>query len=295
VDPAEAGPRRQLSPRRRARPSRGARDAFSGAYNQHLLARTYTILGEQDKAIGQLASLLRTCPNARKPSRVRLETQSGFRTMKQMVALAAVVWCGVIPIVPPEPTPGPSTAQDTLTLVLAADGNEARYRVREQLANLDFPNDAVGVTSAITGQLVLDATGRVVTGASTFVIDVTTLKSDKERRDGYLQRRTLETAQYPTVTLVPTALRGLPWPLPSSGTFAFEMEADLTIKAVTRTVRWQVEAVAADGAFSGRMSTSFPFEAFELTQPRVSVVLSVENEIRLEYDFRLVPAKVSGS
>jgi len=36
-----------------------SKDAFSGAYNQHLLARTYTILGEQDKAIEQLASLLR--------------------------------------------------------------------------------------------------------------------------------------------------------------------------------------------------------------------------------------------
>jgi polyisoprenoid-binding protein YceI len=211
------------------------------------------------------------------------------------VTLAAVVWSGVIPSVSLAPTPGVPTTQDTLTLVLAAEGNEARYRVREQLANLDLPNDAVGVTRAITGQLVLDAEGRVVPGASKFVIDLTTLESDKERRDGYLQRRTLETAQYPTVTLVPTALRGLPWPLPTSGTFAFEMEGDLTIKAVTRAVRWQVEAVAADGAFSGKASTSFPFEAFALAQPRVSVVLSVENEIRLEYDFRLVPAAPSGS
>jgi hypothetical protein len=63
--------------------------------------------------------------------------------------------------------------------------------VREQLANVDLPNDAVGATSAITGQLVLDAQGQVVPGASRFVIDVTTLKSDRERRDGYLQRRTL--------------------------------------------------------------------------------------------------------
>jgi len=35
------------------------KDAFSGAYNQHLLARTYTILGEQEKAIDQLEALLR--------------------------------------------------------------------------------------------------------------------------------------------------------------------------------------------------------------------------------------------
>jgi len=36
-----------------------SKDAFSGAYNQHLLARTYTIVGEQNKAIDQLEALLR--------------------------------------------------------------------------------------------------------------------------------------------------------------------------------------------------------------------------------------------
>lgn len=189
----------------------------------------------------------------------------------------------------------PGDTGKIVRLVLAPEGNEARYLVREQLANLDFPNDAIGATSAITGQLVLDADGTVVAAESRFVIDVTTLKSDKERRDGYLQRRTLETEQYPTVTLVPTALRGLPTPLPETGTFAFEMEGDLTIKNVTRSVRWQVSAVAERGGFSGKAATSFPFEAFQLTQPKVSVVLSVKNEIRLEYDFRLIPEPPSGS
>jgi polyisoprenoid-binding protein YceI len=215
--------------------------------------------------------------------------------MMPAVFVSALLWSGVVTLVSDVPVPTVATAQDTLTLVLAAEGNEARYRVREQLANVDLPNDAVGVTSAITGQLVLDAQGQVVLGASKFVIDMTTLKSDRERRDGYLQRRTLETEQYPTVTLAPTALRGLPWPLPAAGAFSFELEGDLTIRSVTRSVRWQVNATAGEGGFSGTAATSFPFEAFELTQPKVPIVLSVENEIKLEYDFRLVPASSSGS
>jgi polyisoprenoid-binding protein YceI len=189
----------------------------------------------------------------------------------------------------------PADTGKVVRLTLAPEGNEARYRVREQLVSLDFPNDAVGATSAITGSLALDAEGRVVPAESQFVIDVTTLKSDRERRDGYLQRRTLETAQYPTVTLVPTALHGLPWPLPASGTFAFEMDADLTIKGVTRPVRGRVEAAATPGGFSGTASTRFTFDTFALTKPRVSVVLSVVDEIRLEYDFHLVPDSTSGS
>jgi polyisoprenoid-binding protein YceI len=222
--------------------------------------------------------------------------------MMQNVMLAGLLWSGWPSAALMETSGRPSdlpaagaTVADTLRLVVAPAGNEARYLVREQLANLDLPNDAIGATSAITGQLVLDPEGRVVPGASKFVIDVTTLKSDKERRDGYVQRRTLETAQYPTVTLAPTALYGLPWPLPASGALSFEMQGDLTIKSVTRSVRWRVNAVAEGGGFSGKAATNFPFEAFELTQPKVSIVLSVENEIRLEYDFRLVPDTASGS
>jgi len=216
-----------------------------------------------------------------------------------VTGMACAAWlAAAAPTLTPRLEAQPLAAADTgqvLRLTVAPEGNEARYVVREQLVNLDLPNDAIGRTNAVTGQLVFDPSGAVVPAESKFTIDVTTLKSDKERRDGYLQRRTLETAQYPTVTLAPTAVRGMPWPLPTAGSFDFELDGDVTIKDVTRSVRWQVSATAAGGAFTGKAVTSFPFEAFNLTQPKVSVVLSVENEIRLEYDFHLVAEPASGS
>ena len=92
---------------------------------------------------------------------------------------------------------------------LAAAGNEARYRVREQLAGISLPGEAVGVTSAITGVVVLTSAGAVVPGTSTFVVDITGLKSDQARRDGYIERNTLQTAQFPKVELAIKELRGL--------------------------------------------------------------------------------------
>ena len=77
---------------------------------------------------------------------------------------------------------------------LAPAGNEARYRVKEQLAGVNLPGEAVGATSAITGVVVLTPTGAVVPGTSSFVVDITGLKSDSARRDGYIQRNTLQTA-----------------------------------------------------------------------------------------------------
>ena len=88
--------------------------------------------------------------------------------------------------------------------VIGTTGNEARYRVREQLMGKDLPNDAVGVTNAITGSILAYPDGRIVKDSSKIIIDVRTLKSDQSRRDGFLQRRTLETEKYPTVELVPT-------------------------------------------------------------------------------------------
>ena len=175
-----------------------------------------------------------------------------------------------------------------LRFTVAPTGNEARYRVREQLAGVDFPNDAVGSTTAITGGIVVDEKGAIVASESRFVVDLTPLKSDRDRRDNYLQRRTLETATHPTVTLVPTALRGLTLASAPSGERTFELVADLTIKGVTRPTIWNVSARFADGQVTGSAATAFSFEEFGLAKPRVASVLSVADTIRLEYDFTLV-------
>jgi len=78
-------------------------------------------------------------------------------------------------------------ATDGLQLVVAPDGNEVRYRVREQLVGLDMPNDAVGATSDVTGGIAFDAKGNLVPASSRFVVNVATLESDKDRRDGYVR------------------------------------------------------------------------------------------------------------
>ena len=187
---------------------------------------------------------------------------------------------------PPASPVSPTAAQ--LRFVVAPQGNEARYRVREQLASLDFPNDAVGATSAITGAIVIDSSGRIVREQSKFVVDLRPLKSDRDRRDNYIQRRTLETATHPNVELVPTAFQGLSFTTPISGPQTFELVADLTVKGVTRPTTWQVTASFEGGQVAGSAVTAFTFEDFGMAKPRVASVLSVADTIKLEYDFTLV-------
>jgi polyisoprenoid-binding protein YceI len=182
----------------------------------------------------------------------------------------------------------PSPLAVGVRLQVAASGNEARYRVREQLAGFDLPNDAVGRSSAVTGGLVLDSAGRVVPADSRITVDISGITSDRDRRDGYIRRRILQTDSFPDVILRPTAVSGLPWPLPSSGSRAFALTGDLTVKGVTRPTTWQVTAAFQGDTVTGLAATAFTFADFGLAQPRVPVVLSVGDTIRLEYDFRLV-------
>jgi polyisoprenoid-binding protein YceI len=187
----------------------------------------------------------------------------------------------------PEAAPAAPAAPRQFTV--APEGNEARYRVRERLMGKELDNDAIGATRGITGALVVDAQGKVVKENSRIVVDLKGLKSDSDRRDGFLARRTLQTDSFPTVTLVPTAFRGATAGLPTTGSATFELLADLTVRGVTRPTVWQVTAKGEGGAVTGTATTQFTFKDFQLDQPRVPVVLSVADTITLEYTFRFVP------
>ena len=175
-----------------------------------------------------------------------------------------------------------------LRLVLASTGNAARYRVRERLMGHDFDNDAIGETKNLTGAISFDSNGKVIRDASKFTVDAGSFVSDKDRRDGFVRGRLLEADEYPMVVLVPTNVRGMAIPLPTTGSRPFEMTGDLTVRGVTRPTTWNGTVQFKDGAVSGSAATAFTFDDIQMEQPRVPVLLSVGDTIRLEINFNLV-------
>ena len=185
--------------------------------------------------------------------------------------------------------PKSSSKADVQRYIVAPTGNEARYRVREQLAGFDLPKDAIGATKAVAGQIVVGSDGKIVKESSKVTIQLSDLKSDQTRRDNYLRRSTLETTKYPEAHLVPVALEGLLLPIAPGSSQTFSVRGDLTVHGVTRPTTWQVTARADGKDIVGTAATAFTFKDFSLEQPRVPVVLSVADTIRLEYDFKFVP------
>jgi protocatechuate 3,4-dioxygenase beta subunit/polyisoprenoid-binding protein YceI len=171
--------------------------------------------------------------------------------------------------------------------VIVPEESEARYRITEQLANLSLPNDAVGVTRQISGAVVLNLDGSIDTANSQLTVNLASIASDRGNRDNYVRRNVLKTDQYPNAVFVPAAVTGLPSPLPESGEVNFQVTGDLTLLTVTRPVTWNVTGTINGDQAVGQATTSFTFADFNLTKPSVPIVLSVEDEIRLEVDVTL--------
>lgn len=159
--------------------------------------------------------------------------------------------------------------------------------VKEQLAQRNLPNDAVGTTKNVTGSLVIDQSGKVAKDQSKFTVQISSLKTDQSMRDGFIHRSVLESDKYPNADFVPTEVKGLPSPLPTSGDVNFQIVGDMTMRGVTKPVTWDVTGKIDGKTLTGKATTRLKFADFNMTQPRVPVVLSIEDDIRLELDFKL--------
>ena len=185
----------------------------------------------------------------------------------------------------------PEALNGVIRFAVADSGNLARYRVRERLMGKELDNDAVGETPQVTGAITVDSTGKLVAAQSRVTVQTAQFRTDSDRRDNYVRRRLLMTDSFPTVELVPRAVRGTLAPLlatsGSSGPLKFELVGDMTVRGVTKPTTWQVTATRTGTRLTGTATTSFTFAEFGIAQPKVPIVLSVADTIRLEYNFAL--------
>jgi polyisoprenoid-binding protein YceI len=168
------------------------------------------------------------------------------------------------------------------------EGTKARYRVREQLAGISFPSDAVGTTESVTGTIFLNPDGSIDATRSKLTVDLRTLKSDQQMRDGYIQNRTLETEKFPTIEFVPRRAVGLPVPLPAGmqAQGGFQLIGDLTLHGVTSEATWNVVATFGNELVAGRATTTLQFATFNMPKPSLARIMSVDDKIELEIEFK---------
>jgi polyisoprenoid-binding protein YceI len=177
-------------------------------------------------------------------------------------------------------TPIPATSPAT-TWTLTGD-SVARYRAQEELAN-QGANEAVGQTNSIIGQIYFDQNSMPL-ACSRWDVDLRTLTSDESRRDNYLRGNTLQTDTYPVATFVLTSVDGLDGALKDGQETTFSLVGNLTMHGVTKLVRWNVTAKLDGDTLTGSGSTTFDMADYNIDEPRVGPVLSVDHIVTLEVD-----------
>ncbi len=227
-----------------------------------------------------------------------------FRSRRQMViaggtaaglivAAVAVLFLLVLPTSAPQklaisasssPSSSPVASGQAAGSWTVAKNSVAGYRVREQLAFVGAPSDAVGRTSSITGSMSLaqTATGYTVS-AATFTVDVSTLTSDRSMRDQRIHSIGLQSDRYPTasfklmtpIVLPPTASNGQTVQVPAMG--------DLTIHGSTQQVTIPMQAKLSGSQIEVAGSITFPFSQFGMTPPNVGGFVSVQNNATMEF------------
>ncbi len=194
-------------------------------------------------------------------------------------------------------SPAPSTSGSTTSPAstpgagtwTVASGSLAGYRVREQLASLAAPSDAVGRTSAITGSFTLtqSASGYTVTAAA-FTVDVSKLTSDQSRRDQRIHSQGLESDRYPTATFQLTTPIALPAAAAGGQAINVSATGALTIHGVTKTVTIPIDARVSGSQIELVGSIAFPFSDFGMTPPSIGSFVSVQPNATMEFQLNLV-------
>jgi polyisoprenoid-binding protein YceI len=160
------------------------------------------------------------------------------------------------------------------SFVVDPSQSKASYSVREQLANLPLPDDAVGTTSDVSGTINLD--GR----PSTVSVGLTTFKSDNPGRDAHLLRDP-GLAKFAPAQFTVTSL-DLPSDYKSGDTVTRQVQGTMTINNVEKPMTFSVEGRLQDNTLYLHGQTDFTWADFGIQQPSFGQVLSIADTIHAE-------------
>jgi polyisoprenoid-binding protein YceI len=221
--------------------------------------------------------------------------------MPSRIALAIVVTIAIVSCAAPAAAPSTPTATVTTTsaatttaiatalpagarrFAIVPDRSLATIRVREQIAAIPAPGDAVLTTRAFTGAVVLLPDGGFANGSS-FAADLDALKSDEPLRDEWIKFNTLNTRVYPRAEFTLARVTGVPMPIAGQGEWAATLEGTMKIHGVERQVAWPVQVTRSGNEVRVVGATGFHFGDYGMAVPANRLILSVVDDVRLEID-----------
>ncbi len=163
------------------------------------------------------------------------------------------------------------------------DGSIVGYRVNEVLFGQSA--EAVGRTSEVEGALTV-ASDAVSKGA--FTVDMTTVKSDKSRRDGQFHGRIMDTESHPTATFTLTKPIAMPAEVAAGSQFTAGATGDLTLRGNTKSVTFDITGQRSGDGFDITAQIPILFSDYDVPNPSIAGIKTEDHGV-LEVLLKLVP------
>ncbi|MFH1474747.1 MAG: YceI family protein [Chloroflexota bacterium] len=184
----------------------------------------------------------------------------------------------------PTSSPGAAVGGSDLAGPWTVVSGVAGYRVRETFLQQSAETDAVGRTENVTGTLTVDGEAGSLRLVSTQVIvDMTTLASDKDPRDGQLHGRGIQSDTYPTSTFDLATPVALPADL-LAGDVTLELPGKLALHGVIKDVIVAAQArLEADGTVVVAGTLPILFADYGIDPPNVAGLIAVQDHGTMEF------------
>lgn len=164
-----------------------------------------------------------------------------------------------------------STDTPTGTWTLTSDSTLG-YRIQEVVSGLD--SEAAGRTSDATGTLTIDGTKAT---AAEFTVNMASMTSDSDRRDGQFRTRIMTVDQFPTATFVLTSPIDFGSAPGEGETITATATGDLTLRGVTNSVTFEVQAKLENGKIGVLGSIPVLLSDYEIPDPSNQVTKVKDN------------------
>lgn len=193
------------------------------------------------------------------------------------------------PLVAPTPVQSPDAKNKTAIFEIDSANTSATYSVEETFFNENNRlNTAIGKTSKVAGQMILNYNDPTQSAFGTFLVDLSVLKSDSDNRDQMIRKQFLESAKFPLATFTVKRVENFPANPQEGKNLEFKIVGDMLVKQTTREVKWDVVAVLNGNKLVGKAKTFVLMKDFNFDPPSILFQLAVKDGVTVALDFTFV-------
>ncbi len=213
--------------------------------------------------------------------------RSSIATKLAAVCGMAALTIGVNGLTPPTVEAAQTAAPQAQLerFVISPQESTATYRVPETFFEGNQFTVAVGTTHAVSGEIMVDPAIPRNSKIGTITVDISTLQSDRPRRDRAIRERWLESSKYPLAQFTPARIIGLPATAVLGRAIPVQITGTLKICTTVRPVTFTGSVTLAQDALRGTVQTTIHLTDFGFGPPEILGVLKAENTADLHLDF----------